>query len=68
MTTARNVARFRQQLKSLGFSYDWSREISTTDPEYYRCGDWVWETRITEPAEGWRGTGGGQLAAGVEVS
>ncbi len=37
VTTARNVARFRQQLKSLGFSYDWSREISTTDPEYYRC-------------------------------
>ena len=36
VTTARNVDRFRQQLKALGFSYDWGREISTTDPEYYR--------------------------------
>ncbi|EFJ50272.1 hypothetical protein VOLCADRAFT_89222 [Volvox carteri f. nagariensis] len=36
VTTQRNVTRFRQQLKALGFSYDWSREISTTDPEYYR--------------------------------
>ena len=36
VTTARNVARFRQQLKALGFSYDWSRELSTTDPEYYK--------------------------------
>jgi leucyl-tRNA synthetase len=36
VTTARNVARFRQQLKALGFSYDWSRELSTTDPDYYK--------------------------------
>src|SRR5215470_7318557 len=35
-TTARNVARFKKQLQALGFSYDWSREISTTDPEYFR--------------------------------
>jgi leucyl-tRNA synthetase len=35
-TTARNVARFRQQLQSLGFSYDWDREIATTDPDYYK--------------------------------
>lgn len=35
-TTARNVARFRQQLKMLGFSYDWQREVSTTDPGYYK--------------------------------
>ena len=35
-TTARNVARFRQQLKMLGFSYDWQREVSTTDPAYYK--------------------------------
>jgi hypothetical protein len=36
-TTARNCDRFRQQLQSLGFSYDWDREISTTDPGYYKC-------------------------------
>ena len=35
-TTAKNVARFRQQLKMLGFSYDWQREVSTTDAEYYK--------------------------------
>jgi leucyl-tRNA synthetase len=35
-TTARNVARFRQQLKMLGFSYDWQREVSTTDADYYK--------------------------------
>lgn len=37
MTTERNINRFRQQLKSLGFSYDWDREVSTTDPAYYKC-------------------------------
>ncbi|GIL79151.1 hypothetical protein Vretimale_16692 [Volvox reticuliferus] len=41
VTTARNVARFRQQLKALGFSYDWSRELSTTDPDYYRWTQWI---------------------------
>ncbi|GFR47432.1 hypothetical protein Agub_g9152 [Astrephomene gubernaculifera] len=40
-TTARNVARFRQQLKALGFSYDWGREVATTDPEYYRWTQWI---------------------------
>lgn len=40
-TTAKNVARFRQQLKALGFSYDWDREISTTDPEYYKWTQWI---------------------------
>lgn len=37
----KNIARFKTQLQSLGFSYDWSREINTTDPEYYRWTQWI---------------------------
>src|SRR5690606_7499409 len=40
-TTQRNVARFREQLQRLGFSYDWSREVNTTDPDYYRWTQWI---------------------------
>lgn len=36
-----NVDNFRRQIKSLGFSYDWDREISTTDPEYYKWTQWI---------------------------
>jgi len=39
--TADNVATFRRQLKSLGFSYDWSREVDTTDPKYVRWTQWI---------------------------
>lgn len=39
--TQRNVDNFRRQVKRLGFSYDWTREISTTDPEYYRWTQWL---------------------------
>jgi leucyl-tRNA synthetase len=41
VTTERNVNRFRQQLQALGFSYDWDRELSTTDPEYYKWTQWI---------------------------
>jgi leucyl-tRNA synthetase len=37
----KNVARFKSQLKRMGFSYDWSREINTTDPEYYKWTQWI---------------------------
>ncbi|XP_026392746.1 leucine--tRNA ligase, chloroplastic/mitochondrial-like isoform X2 [Papaver somniferum] len=40
-TTLKNIGRFRAQLKSLGFSYDWDREISTTEPEYYKWTQWI---------------------------
>ncbi|MCB9881573.1 MAG: leucine--tRNA ligase [Planctomycetes bacterium] len=39
--TAKNIARFKSQLKSLGLSYDWSREINTTDPGYYKWTQWI---------------------------
>lgn len=39
--TERNVARFKTQLKSLGLSFDWSREVNTTDPEYYKWTQWI---------------------------
>ncbi|KAG9139004.1 hypothetical protein Leryth_025324 [Lithospermum erythrorhizon] len=41
ITTERNITRFRIQLKSLGFSYDWDREISTTEPDYYKWTQWI---------------------------
>lgn len=39
--TKKNIDNFRRQIKSLGFSYDWDREISTTDPEYYKWTQWI---------------------------
>lgn len=39
--TERNVARFKSQLQSLGLSFDWSREVNTTDPEYYKWTQWI---------------------------
>ena len=40
-TTGKNIDRFREQLKSLGFSYDWDREVNTTDPGYFRWTQWI---------------------------
>ncbi|WP_438446186.1 leucine--tRNA ligase [Gorillibacterium sp. sgz5001074] len=39
--TKKNIETFKRQIKSLGFSYDWDREISTTDPEYYKWTQWI---------------------------
>lgn len=41
ITTAQNIATFKRQIKSLGFSYDWNREIDTTDPKYYQWTQWI---------------------------
>ena len=41
VVTEQNVARFKKQLQGLGMSFDWSREINTTDPEYYKWTQWI---------------------------
>jgi leucyl-tRNA synthetase len=43
VTTKKNVDRFREQIRALGFSYDWDREVNTTDPKYYRWTQWIFE-------------------------
>ncbi|MCH8031459.1 MAG: class I tRNA ligase family protein, partial [Bacteroidetes bacterium] len=40
-TTQRNIKRFREQLQTIGFSYDWDREVDTTDPNYYKWTQWT---------------------------
>ena len=53
--TKRNVDTFRRQIKRLGFSYDWQREVSTADPDYYRWTQWIflklWEKDLAYLAE-----------------
>ena len=39
--TKDNIANFKRQLKSLGFSFDWNREVNTTDPDYYKWTQWI---------------------------
>ena len=41
VTTQKNVATFKRQIQSLGFSYDWDREVNTTDPKYYKWTQWI---------------------------
>jgi len=43
VTTKKNVDRFREQIRALGFSYDWDREVNTTDPKYYKWTQWIFE-------------------------
>ncbi len=43
VTTQKNVDRFRRQIQALGFSYDWDREVNTTDPKYYKWTQWIFE-------------------------
>lgn len=45
--TAHNIKTFKRQIKSLGFSYDWTREINTTDPDYYKWTQWIF-TKLYE--------------------
>lgn len=47
ITTEQNIATYRRQLKSLGFSYDWSREVATSDPSYYKWTQWIF-TKLYE--------------------
>lgn len=47
VTTETNVATYRRQLKSLGFSYDWSRELATSDPKFYKWTQWIF-TKLVE--------------------
>ena len=58
-TTSENIRRYRAQLERLGLSYDWSREVRTSDPSYYRWTQWMftlffesWYNRATDRAEG----------------
>ena len=45
--TAKNIANFKRQINSLGFSYDWDREVNTTDPNYYKWTQWIF-TKLYE--------------------
>jgi len=65
VTTRENVAKFKSQLKRIGFSYDWQREVNTTDPRYYKWTQWIFlriynswfnpDTNKAEPISTYRG-------------
>jgi len=79
ITTIENVAKFKTQLKRIGFSYDWEREINTTDPAYYKWTQWIFlqiynswfnpETKKAEPISTYPGgdPDSGRLAYVAEV-
>jgi leucyl-tRNA synthetase len=81
-TTRENVAKFKRQLKRIGFSYDWQREINTTDPRYYKWTQWIFlqiynswfnpETNKAEPILTYRGKNPDEVrlayVAGVPVN
>jgi leucyl-tRNA synthetase len=57
-TTAENIARYKEQLDNIGFCYDWSREVNTSDPKYYKWTQWIflqlfksWFNQETQKAE-----------------
>lgn len=58
ITTEQNIARYREQLDKIGFSFDWSREVRTSDPEYYKWTQWIfiqlfnsWYNKKSDKAE-----------------
>lgn len=58
ITTEQNIARYRQQMDKIGFSFDWDREVRTSDPEYYKWTQWIfiqifnsWYNKTTDKAE-----------------
>lgn len=58
ITTEQNLARYIEQLKNIGFSYDWTREVRTSDPSYYKWTQWIfmelfrsWYNKETDKAE-----------------
>ncbi len=58
ITTENNIARYKEQLRNLGFSYDWSREVRTSEPSYYKWTQWIfkqlfnsWYNKDTDKAE-----------------
>src|SRR3954463_3473538 len=58
VTTEKNIARYREQLDNIGFCYDWSRAVRTSDPQYYKWTQWIflqifksWYNRKTGKAE-----------------
>ena len=65
LTTRENVVKFKSQLKAIGFSYDWQREVNTTDPRYYKWTQWIFlqiynswfnpKTSKAEPISTYRG-------------
>jgi leucyl-tRNA synthetase len=58
LTTEKNIERYHEQLDNIGFCYDWSREVRTSDPKYYKWTQWIflqlfdsWYNRATKKAE-----------------